>query len=122
MKRLSTTLLIFVLLLILPSREALCLQTQHSTTYSKLTGRITDEVGVLAGGASIKVEGKHFRQKITADENGDYEIMLPSGMYKITVKHSGFRKYRGYILVMNPATATLDIKLKPSGETLHVYE
>ncbi len=53
-----------------------------------LHGRITDEAGVPMPGASVYITG--LRQGTTSNQDGLYEIALPSGTFTITYQFLGY--------------------------------
>lgn len=63
----------------------------------KLSGKIVDEVGNPVVGAEINVAGK----TTVTDNNGDFSIDLPSGIYTLTVKASKYNSLRVEKLQIN---------------------
>jgi outer membrane receptor protein involved in Fe transport len=63
----------------------------------KISGKIVDEVGNPVVGAEINVAGKHT----VTDNNGDFTIDLPSGMYTLTVKSPKYNALRVEKLTIN---------------------
>jgi outer membrane receptor protein involved in Fe transport len=63
----------------------------------KISGKIVDEVGNPVVGAEINVAGKHT----VTDNNGDFTIDLPSGMYTLTVKSPKYNALRVEELTVN---------------------
>ncbi|MCS3870278.1 outer membrane receptor protein involved in Fe transport [Chryseobacterium ginsenosidimutans] len=63
----------------------------------KISGKIVDEVGNPVVGAEINVAGKYT----VTDNNGDFTLDLPSGMYTLTVKSPKYNALRVEKLTIN---------------------
>lgn len=63
----------------------------------KISGKIVDEVGNPIVGAEINVAGKNT----VTDNNGDFTIELPSGVYTLTVKSPKYNALRVEKLMIN---------------------
>lgn len=60
------------------------------TGNGKISGKIVDEVGSAVAGAEISIGGKNT----VTDNNGDFTIELPSGVYMLTVKSPKYNTLR----------------------------
>ena len=83
----------------------------------KVNGLVKDIHDAAVGGVSIVFEGKfggkRFKRKVESNSNGLYEIDLPAGPYRVTVKFSGFRKFQHKELIVEMGNSTrFDIVLK----------
>ena len=93
---------------------------QHATqtqTAGKVAGSIQDRFGQLIQEATIvfeaKVDGKKIKRKTKTNRDGVFEILLPAGVYAVSIKYSGFRDFRRRdLLVENGKTRTLDVVLE----------
>jgi hypothetical protein len=60
---------------------------------SKLCGTMFDELRAVIPGVIIKAKSnKKVSFQTTSDKDGNFEMELPDGLYKIIIKHSGFKK------------------------------
>ena len=94
-------------------------QMQHPVPdhAGKVNGIVKDIHDAVVQGVSIvfesKFAGKKFKRKVESNSNGLYEIDLPAGLYRVTVKFSGFRKFQDKELIVEVGKSTrLDIVLK----------
>ncbi len=83
----------------------------------RVTGTVKDTHDAAIQGVSIVFEsrsdGKRFRRKVQSNSDGVYEIDLPAGLYRVTVKFSGFRKFQQKELTVEASKSTrFDIVLK----------
>lgn len=76
-----------------------------------LKGKITGENGEPVVGATVFV--RELLQGCVADENGEFQISLPSGNYTCEISSMGFEKQVRQIAVTE-RPATLQIQLKPT--------
>lgn len=63
----------------------------------RISGKIVDEVGNPVAGAEVNIAGR----TTATDNNGDFSIDLPSGMYNLTIKASKYNTLRVEKLVVN---------------------
>jgi outer membrane receptor protein involved in Fe transport len=81
----------------------------------RISGKIVDEVGNPVVGAQVTVAGK----TITTDNNGDFAIDLPSGVYTLLVKASKFNTLRVEKLsVSNSETNNVSFAMKPISDKI----
>jgi hypothetical protein len=73
-------------------------------------GVIVDANGKRIRGASVTVEGPDLKREITPNREAYFEIDLPVGTYKITVKKAGYVPYQ-----------LTDLEVKSGGEFSHVF-
>jgi hypothetical protein len=83
----------------------------------KVNGIVKDVHDAAVQGVSIVFEskfgGKKFKRKVESNRNGWYRIDLPAGLYRVTVKFSGFRKFQHKELIVEEGkSARFDIVLK----------
>lgn len=78
-------------------------KSQNASAFGngKISGKIVDEVGNPVIGAEINVAGR----KTIIDNNGDFIIELPSGIYTLTVKSPKYSALRVEKLAVNPNEA-----------------
>ena len=77
-------------------------------------GRISDDGGGAFESLHIIVENSSGRFEATTNDNGEYDLLLPPGIYKVsTSKVRGFKPYRRDKLEIKPGKdKKLNIKLK----------
>ena len=73
-------------------------------------GVIIDINGKRIEGASVTVEGTDLKREVTPNQEAYFEIDLPVGTYKITVKKSGYVTYQ-----------LTNLEIKSGGEFSHVF-
>jgi hypothetical protein len=112
---------------------AMATAISQGTFYAQMQNPVQDPAGKVNGivkdihdaavqGVSIVFEskfgGKKFKRKVESNSNGLYEIDLPAGLYRLTVKFSGFRKFRHKELMVEVGkSTTFDIVLKENPRT-----
>jgi len=84
---------------------------------TKVNGSVKDSHDAVVGYATIwfetKVDRKRFKQKVESDRAGVFEVELPAGTYRVTVKFSGFHNFKREGLIIESARPlTFDIILK----------
>jgi hypothetical protein len=105
----------------------------HGTFFAQMQQSVPGPAGTVNGivkdihdaaveGVSIvfesKFAGKKFKRKVESGSNGLYEIHLPAGLYRVTVKFSGFRKFQHKELIVEASkSARFDIVLKENPRT-----
>lgn len=81
----------------------------------RITGKIVDEVGNPVVGAEISIAN----QIVVTDNNGDFTVSLPSGIYTLTVKAEKYSTLRVEKLsVMNNETNTVSFAMKPAQDKI----
>lgn len=69
------------------SRRAVNLPT------GKIIGVVLDANNARIAGATIKIWNGRFNRQAQSGEEGDFELELPVGLYRITVEQPGFRRF-----------------------------
>ena len=69
----------------------------HKLQTSKIDGTVLDKNDARIAGATIKIENARFSREVLSGDQGDFEVRLPAGVYRITVEMDGFKK-----LVLSP--------------------
>lgn len=81
----------------------------------RITGKIVDEVGNPVEGAEISIAN----QTVVTDNNGDFTVSLPSGIYTLTVKAEKYSTLRVEKLsVINNETNTVSFAMKPAQDKI----
>jgi hypothetical protein len=73
-------------------------------------GVIVNMKGKRIRGASVTVTGTSFTREVKPNRDGYFELDLPVGTYKITVKKSGFATY-----------SLTELEIKSNGGYSHVF-
>lgn len=108
------SLALFILVLLVGS--AMMAQTTKQPwpgtgSMGRVTGTVMDTGGavIVVPKPSIIFQGRNSFKRVTANDNGDYEISLPAGVYKVSteipgfypVRRSAFRVLSGSTLMIN---------------------
>jgi hypothetical protein len=92
-------------------------QSQAST--GQIVGTVTDKQGAALTGATVKITNTQtgLEQTVTTNEEGAYKaVLLPSGIYTVTVEASGFANATiSNVEVAVGRTVTSNVMLDPSG-------
>lgn len=59
----------------------------------KIIGLVLDANDARIVGATIRVESARFHRKLRSGDEGDFEVELPAGAYRITVEKDGFQRF-----------------------------
>ena len=76
-----------------------------SRSNGTIVGRVLDCNGARVTNAAISIENGELERRLKSNEDGEFEISLPAGVYRITVEADGFRRFV-YSSVKIRATAT----------------
>src|SRR5689334_8159519 len=75
---------LFLLLILLVTTVGLAQST-------KIRGKVLDSSGLIMPGASVKIyQGTKIIQETTTSNNGDFEVTVPAGNYKIEASAPDF--------------------------------
>lgn len=113
MKKLGTLLSIgfFIAAFSLASAFAQTTKTDLSAGYLK--GEIVDPRGAVIPNVSIIIEAENFRRVALTDDEGNYKVELPVGVYRITAEKVAFRRFRQKQITIEPKVVSkLNISLK----------
>lgn len=66
-------------------------ETDKPVQSVKLSGGVVDPNGAAVSNAQIRFMRGRLSREIKADENGNYEIMLPPGKYSVRIWREQFR-------------------------------
>ena len=105
----------FILLSMLAMPGTSCPQTPGNTrTSGTVQGVTRDFVGALVPKAALLFESVEFTREVISDESGRFQIELPAGVYRVTVKKFGIFDLfqRKNMKVRNGKTRKLNIVLK----------
>ena len=92
----------------------MALQAQGPT--GNVSGRVTDDAGSPAQGASILLVGTQFGAKVRSD--GTYRLTAPVGRYAITARLIGYSSRTDSVTITAGATATVNFSLSKAATTL----
>lgn len=96
----------------------------------KIKGQVVDINKARVFNALVIVDGVETHRRLVTDENGEFEILLPPGIYQISVDANGFRRFiSAENEVKAGKTRTIQIQLKvapgamlvPAGHELKPY-
>ena len=89
---------LILIIAIIVSMGMCLLEPNHSLaqprSYGVFRGRIVDANGNIIRGASVAIESANYTRAVKPNPAGHFGIELPVGVYKITVKKSGFATYQ----------------------------
>ena len=89
-------------------------------------GIVTDPSGAVIPHAAVLVAGENYRQTVTTDEQGEFEVAgLPAGEYRIRVHSFGFEPFFKSGLVAAPGYETLanaQLNIRQSKQEITVTE
>ncbi len=107
--QLFASLLLAVQLMPLMSRAAPLSRVRRG----KIKGQVIDINKARVVNALVIVEGVETHRRLVTDENGEFEILLPRGLYEIAVDANGFRRFiSAETEVKAGKTRTIEIQLK----------
>src|SRR5437762_2280787 len=74
----------------------LCFVAVHANAQlGGINGRICDENGAVIPGVNVNFRSDSGKTYSTmSNDDGEYRLKLPSGLYQISVEHSPFTSYR----------------------------
>ena len=92
-------------------------QNQIENHPGKVNGIVRDTPDASVPGALIsfetRLDGNKFKRKVESNGDGVFEVELPAGIYRVTVRFSGYRTFQRKELVIEAGkTLSLDIVLK----------
>lgn len=64
----------------------------HNLQPGKIVGTVLDKNDARIVGATIKIEGAQFNHATLSDEEGNFNVRLPAGVYKLSVEMDGFKR------------------------------
>lgn len=90
---------------------------------SVLKGVVRDVTDAWVPGTTVIITGETDSYKVIANDEGEYEIALPEGVYRLTVSEfKGFTSYfRSAFRIPRGSTTTLDVTLFSSPPLLMPY-
>ena len=90
-----------------------CLSSAAQNKTGKIKGVLTDENGARIVNATITVKGGKFSRKFSPSYDGEFQIDVPEGKYKITVEAHAFVPFkRSKIRVAAGQTENLEIRMQ----------
>jgi hypothetical protein len=63
------------------------------TRASKISGIVLDANQSRIVGATIRIENARFSRVLRSGDQGDFEVELPAGVYRLIVEMNGFKRY-----------------------------
>ena len=79
----------------------------------KIKGLILDANDARVARAVVRIENAKFKREVKSGAEGNFEVELPAGLYRITVRADGFRKFEYSPFNVKPnASEILNIRLE----------
>jgi outer membrane receptor for ferrienterochelin and colicin len=91
---------------------------QSQASSGQIVGSVTDPQGAAIAGATVKAvnTGTGLTNTATTNESGTFSlVLLPPGMYKVTIEAAGFSKINADVEVTVGRSAELNVDLKTGG-------
>ncbi len=89
------------------------IQRSSAAPVGKLAGLVLDAGEARVVAARVIIESKGFRREVTSDNEGNYEVELPEGKYKIHAERADFYpSKKKSVRVNSNSTTRFDIILK----------
>ncbi|HEX6622854.1 MAG TPA: carboxypeptidase-like regulatory domain-containing protein [Pyrinomonadaceae bacterium] len=111
-----TTSVWFVVLLLALGAAA---QTERKTSapergnVGKIKGVVLDKNDARVAGARVGISNAKSRRAVASNEEGEFEVELPAGVYRVRVKANGFRAFVLWPFEVKPGvTETIDVHLE----------
>ena len=109
----SLTILILAVSFASSAESMSMIQTSSSAPSGKLAGLVLNAGEARVPAARVIIEAKGFRREVTSDDEGNYEIELPAGKYKIHAERDEFYpSKKKSVRVNSNSTTKFDIILK----------
>jgi len=86
-------------------------QARSDIVPGKLVGVVLDPLRAIIPGATITIRGRGFRREFWCSNEGTYSIDVPSGTYRIRIKHPGFLPFRRTIHIRSNNVTRVDVAL-----------
>ena len=115
LKTMSVILLALVPALFVLAEQRLASAHAPNLQTGKIIGSVLDANNARIVGATIKVRQQRFKREVRSDEEGEFTVELPAGVYQITVEQPGFRRFElpSYRVEANvSAVLTVQMKVK----------
>ena len=82
-------------------------------SFGRLKGFVLDRGGAPIPAAVIVIEPENFEKESGYTEDGSYQVDLPAGSYRVTVRSDGFYPLRRKrVRISAGTTETLDFRLR----------
>lgn len=89
-------------------------QAADSAVTAPLQGKVTDNYGIAITTAFVYIHGDNkISQEIPINENGEFTLDLPPGIYSVFISSTGFAAFAKEIKISRnrPAPVVLKVKL-----------
>jgi Carboxypeptidase regulatory-like domain len=73
----------------------------------KIKGLILDANGARVARAVVRIENAKLKREVKSGAEGNFEVELPSGVYRIVIQAHGFRKFEYSPLNVKPNMSEL---------------
>jgi hypothetical protein len=89
--------------------------------FGKIKGRVVDVNNARIPRADITIVGEGLRWRVTTDSEGEFEISLPIGEYRLSVEANGFRRSASQkFLIKSGKTQRFNIEMQIASPQLLV--
>lgn len=102
-----------------------CLQSTRAAMLqlSRLKGVVLDANNARITGASVRVESARFSLETESDGEGNFQLELPAGTYRLTVEKEGFKRFSLSPLRLSAGgqeVVSVHMKVMPPKSTLKI--
>ena len=78
----------------------------------KLSGMVSDPLGIEVPSARILIKGKRLRRELSPKDDGTYSVDLPPGTYSVRFTHPGFLPVRKRVRITRDAVTELHVRFR----------
>lgn len=78
-----------------------------SQSTGTIIGRVLDCNDARVANATISIHSETIKRRVKSDEEGEFEVSLPAGNYRIMVEANGFRRFVYSSVKVRPAAIRL---------------
>lgn len=99
----------------------LCPLAMYASVTGTLKGKVVDEDGNPAVGASVRIVGTRLGAAVKAD--GKFQVLnIPTGSYEVLVTYVGYKEHKEEIRISSDEITEISVKLVSSAKTTDVVK